>query len=204
MTFKRRFCLKLFITLFSFSMAEASDLTIENVRMVNRPELSIQPHVIFDLSWKNVWKNEKNHDAVWVFFKYNENPWEHPKVNVGGHVIVKNRVPNCPDPKVNASEDGIGIWITMEDHYRGDVNIKLKVFLDTTSQKVDWRKARNFQVYGLEMVYIPSGPFTLGDPSGQSDQFASFYKSDDHGCSLYRQSSPMDRGRDQTLVFFQL
>ena len=170
------------VLLFSLTgIINATDVQVNNIRMVNRTELGLQPYVLFDLSWKNAWKNGKNHDAIWVFTKFNNNPWEHPIINNDGHEILKNRVKGCPDPVIKTSEDQVGLWIYLDEQYRGDIDVKIKVMMDTSSQKIDWRKSKDFQVYGIEMVYIPQGPFSIGDPDPESEKFATFYKSGENG-----------------------
>lgn len=172
--------LGLIMTLISYS-GLSTEVTISNVRMVNRTELGLQPYVLFDLSWKNTWHNNKNHDAVWIFGKFNNNPWEHPIIDDQGHSIVKNRIDNCPNPTIEVSKDSIGMWIYLDREYRGNVDIKVKMMLDTSSQKIDWRKSKDFKIFGIEMVYIPGGSFTLGDASPQSEKFGTFYQSDAQG-----------------------
>ena len=48
-------------------LLQASDIVIENISLDRT-----QGKVSFTLSWKNGWKNRKNHDAAWVFVKFVE------------------------------------------------------------------------------------------------------------------------------------
>ena len=202
---KKFYLIVLSIMIYSINLI-ATDITITNIRMVNRTDLGTQPYVLFDLSWKNAWKNDKNHDAVWIFGKFNNNPWEHPLLETSGHAVLKNRIDGCPTPRVKASKDSIGLWVYLDDNYRGDVDIKVKMMLDTSRQKMNWRKAKDFQVYAIEMVQIPGGPFTLGDPASESDQFATFYRSDNQGKrkGLYSISSeePIDVGPGEDNLYY--
>ena len=173
--------LLIFLFVLSYAELHAGDLEIKNIRFVNRQNLGLQPHVLFDLSWKNAWKNDKNHDAVWIFTKFNNNPWAHPKIDTDGHAIIKNRIAGCPDPVIKASKDSMGLWIYVDEAYRGDINVKVKINLDTSNQQIKWPMPRDFKVYGLEMVYIPAGPFFVGDPSPASENYASLFESDTAG-----------------------
>ncbi len=160
----------------------ASDLKISNVRPVDRVEIPNSPiSVIFDIQWTNSWNNAKNHDAVWVFMKFNGYWNNHVKLLPSGHRVLKNRSSQGSAPTIEVSKDSLGFFIYPSKTYRGDVNYKLQILLDTTNQKVDEGRLGEFSVYGLEMVYIPKGSFTLGSPDEPAIKKAAFYKSDAEG-----------------------
>ena len=159
----------------------SSDLSIENIRPIYQPELNREPpNVQFDLTWNNAWKNDKNHDAIWVFTKFTS-VWDaHPRFTTSGHKVLfhfGNEV--ALDFKI--SPDSLGLMISLDEDYRGDISCRIQVFLDTTSQQINWRKINTMTVHGVEMVYIPSGPFTLGSPDKSAIRNASFYRSDGNG-----------------------
>ena len=143
----------------------ATSLHIENVRVVYRPDITPnQTSVLFDIRWENAWRNTKNHDAVWVFMKFNGYYNNHVKLAARGHRIVQNRVGGALQPEIEVSADGLGFFLYAGKEYRGDVNLKLEIILDA-SQTIDNPKVRdNFRVHGIEMVHIPEGGFSLGSP----------------------------------------
>lgn len=158
----------------------ASDLSIKNVRPVNRDDVLNTPiSVIFDIEWKNAWNNNKNRDAVWVFLKFNSQWDSKVKLLPTGHKVLQTR--NGVAPTIDVSEDSLGFFIYPSSSHRGDVNYKLQVLLDTTNQQVSWRKLNNMKVHGIEMVYIPEGKFTLGSPDEAAIKRASLYQSDANG-----------------------
>lgn len=160
----------------------ASDLTITNIRPVLRPGIdSDPPSVILDLSWNNAWNNTKNHDAVWIHVKLNGwNPGA--RLMPAGHRILNNRLAGVNDPSIEVSADSMGLFVIPPPSFRGRIDIKLKILLDTTTQTIDYQKIHGkFGVYGIEMVFIPGGSFTLGNPDKQAISRASFYKSDVNG-----------------------
>ena len=177
--------MKFYFILFTFLfplLSQASDLKISNVRSVERGDISISaPSVIFDISWKNSWNNNKNKDAVWVFLKFNGYWDNHVKINTTGNRILKNRVRTLARPTIELSDDRLGFFIHPPNSYRGDVNIKVQIQLDTAEQDINYRKMKGLSVHGIEMVYIPKGSFTLGSPDEESLSRASFYKSDENG-----------------------
>lgn len=159
----------------------ATDLIIENIRPVNRVEQGMPMSLIFDISWKNSWNNNKNHDAAWVFMKF-EGFWDnHVKIIPQGHRVLKKRPNNIPDATIQVSPDSTGFFIFPKNNYRGDVSYKLQIVIDTSAQKVDWQKLQKMQVHGIEMVYIPQGGFTLGSPDESAEKKAAFYRSDENG-----------------------
>ena len=160
----------------------STDLKISNVRSVERGDLSISaPSVIFDISWKNSWNNNKNKDAVWVFLKFNGLWDNHVKINATGNRVLMNRIENASQPTLELSSDRLGFFIHPPESYRGDINVKVQIQLDTAGQVINYRKLKGLSVHGIEMVYIPQGPFTLGSPDKESLSRASLYKSDDKG-----------------------
>ena len=155
-------------------------LSIENVRPVFKPQFNEKPSVILDIKWDNAWYNSKNHDAVWLFFKFTS-AYEHPKIAPTGHVVLNNRVAGSPDPIFRVSPDSLGVFFELDQNYRGEINCKIQVYLDDKNQEIDFRKLTRFNAYGIEMVYIPEGSFTVGSPDTTSTKYASFYKSDPSG-----------------------
>lgn len=171
----------IFVFLFSINLT-ASELSIKNIRSVNREDVGKPPvSVIFDLEWKNAWKNHKNHDAVWVFMKFNS-PWNnHVKILFEGNRILQTRSGASSKPTIQVSEDRLGFFIFPSSEYRGDINVKLQIVIDTTGVDISFRRLNGLSVHGIEMVYIPQGPFTLGGPDEAAIKKAAFYKSDDQG-----------------------
>ncbi|WP_422104067.1 formylglycine-generating enzyme family protein [Winogradskyella sp.] len=160
----------------------ASDLKIENIRTVNRTDVLQTPiSVIFDISWDNAWHNDKNHDAVWVFMKYNGAWNNHVKIHQTGHKVIKNRTLDLQQPTIEVSSEGTGFFIYPPKGLRGPVNYKLQIRIDTEDKEVGWNKLKGLSVYGIEMVYIPQGAFILGSPDEAAIKRAAFYKSDSEG-----------------------
>lgn len=160
----------------------ATDLSIENIRAVYRPDVSPdEAKVIFDIHWKNSWRNAKNHDAIWVFFKLDGSYNNHSKIKPNGHRVLLNRITGAPVPQLEVSPDSLGFFIYPSGNYRGDMNLKLEISLDQ-GRPFDGRRLQgNFKVHGIEMVFIPEGSFTLGNPDEPAIEKAAFYRSDAAG-----------------------
>ncbi len=167
----------------------STNLVIDNVRPVLRSGVNqSQPSVIFDLAWDNAWNNSKNHDAVWIFIKFGEYWNNHAYISpIKPPIVLKNR-----NSKVSIlcqrSKSGTGFMIKTNGSFRGNIDLKIQVFLDTARTRINRSKMEGLKVMGLEMVYIPSGPFTLGSPDPAALNFASMYRADGKGqpAGLYR------------------
>ncbi len=135
-----------------------------------------QAYALFNLSWDNAWHNTKNHDAVWLFFKSlsQEGGYAHINVAQEGHQVV-SVFSNDPNLVFEVPKDGTGLFLKPSTAFRGRVEVTLKINLDRPSFREVDPRGWYFQAYGIEMVHIPNGGFTLGDPDATAQEFGSFY-----------------------------
>ena len=166
--------LQLILMLASLS-TYGNDISIDNLSLDRE-----RAQVSFSLSWKNAWHNDKNHDAAWVFIKLqgSDGNFFHAKLKTSEHRAVAQG--QSPEAVVKVSDDKIGAFVQSSTKFRGDVSWNLTVELD---KSIIDRTPLNteIKVYAIEMVYIPEGGFTLGDPDPAALKYASFYESDDSG-----------------------
>ena len=158
------------------TVAHASGLTVRtrNVSMAGHVRLAVE------VQWKNSWRNERNHDAVWLFVKYRANPrmpWRHGRIHRADVTPASPRVACVP------SADRVGAMCSPAAAHRGDASFNVAVDLDTTNISAADRSQPTFEavVYGTEMVYIPAGPFTIGDADTSALAQAAFFRSDASG-----------------------
>lgn len=167
--------------MFTFNLL-ASDISIENVRVVNRNKVLSTPlSIIFDIKWKNSWNNKRNHDATWVFIKYGGYWNNHVKLLPKGHRVLKNRSGAISSPTIEVVENGLGFFIYPSKAYRGEIDYKVQILIDTANQTINQRRLSGLTVNAIEMVYIPEGSFTLGSPDEAAIKKAALYKSDANG-----------------------
>ncbi len=135
----------------------------------------------FTVEWKNSWHNERNHDAAWVFFKLDQNSRStHQFLKSGTGRMLWKGEETMPDAKIEVSEDGAGLFVYAGSSYRGNLKYHISVERDTAKTSLRTRFER-VEPVGIEMVYIPEGGFTLGDPDEISLSFGAFYQSDSNG-----------------------
>lgn len=110
--------------------------------------------VNFNISWDNSWRGgpANNHDAVWVFIKYKDDNsiWQPLRLIDSGYTVPSGLA-------VNIASDKAGAFVSRSTDGNGNISssaIKLRVQQQPGSFDV--------KVFGLEMVYIPQGPFYAG------------------------------------------
>jgi len=141
----------------------AHNLNITNVALTGATSTTIQ--VQYNMFWDNSWRDAENWDAVWVFIKYTTNSgstWGHATLSASGHVAGTA----SPSPTVHIPQDNLGAFI-----YRSAAGIGTYTI---SGQQLQWNFSANglnqtqaaaaeVRVFGIEMVYIPQGPYALGD-----------------------------------------
>lgn len=180
---KQSFCLFLFAVFFGLaSISAANDLRIENVQLVALGETTRELRVVLDVSWSNPWNNERNHDAAWIFFKYvsPRGGYGHALLAAEGHEVVDFPGMASPPAQIDVAEDRTGFHLYPATSHRGDVRWRLSIRLDPETH-TERNREGILHAFGIEMVYIPEAPFTLGDPDETALQFGAFYESDAQG-----------------------
>ncbi len=165
----------------SHSIAWANNLAITNLTMEDRDQTNRTVVVQFDISWNNSWRNSTNHDAVWVFLKLNDSTvdtiWYHGALKTSGLDPANTSPGSNNDVEVFVPSDVMGAFIRRRVTGSGSVNSKkVKLVLDiaatATNAGISIANTDTIQVkaFGIEMVYIPEGPFYAGD-TGSSQGF---------------------------------
>lgn len=139
-------------------------------------------HLKFTLEWENSWRDDYNWDAVYVCFKYkvmepsDTYTWHHIYPNEMGTVV--NSVDfECSMATANASGQGVkntGIFVHRKFNGGGNASVDVVVAWDITSntkQALDRglfeRSKVMVSAVGVEMVYVPTGAFKLGDSQSE-------------------------------------
>lgn len=158
-----------------------SDLvpTVENISALPRDGKTRT--LRFDITWEGSWRDDKNFDAAWVFFKVRaegEKEWQHARLaadkvfnpdgygqDPGGRRIeflVPDGADGFTGVMVQRAEDGFGAVIA-----RG-----ITVVWDFTANK-GVTKDTKVEVLGMAigMVYVPAGAFYLGSGGLEQNGF---------------------------------
>lgn len=133
-----------------------------NNLQIGTPVISDPTHIKFTIQWDNSWKISSgpgNWDAVWIFIKYqdcatNYRPWQH----VGLSTTVSDHTITGGVLQIDITSDGKGVFIRRIANGSGNISsatVTLKMAVTDNSY--------NYQVNGVEMVYVPQGSFYVGD-----------------------------------------
>lgn len=200
--------LSLLFAFFYLSTANANDLSISNVEWQDLRATGKGMYVQLTLEWENAWNNDRNHDAAWIFFKLlspNRDGSRHLKVLETGHHLAHNLLPSSVGPAFQIAKDKTGIFVYPASGYRGKISWKLRIALDPAFAE-DRRTGSlwnyTLAAYGIEMVHIPPGGFTLGDPDTTALAFGSLYRSGGNGqfgglIKIDSETSSIEVGKNQ-------
>jgi hypothetical protein len=160
-------------------VARADGLKIENVTVA--PHDARTANVKFDISWEHSWRHGVFHDAAWVFFKMQSDrkaDWRHVRlvadkvVNPTGYGRGKGTPLELVVPD---GEDGLlGMFVRRATDGKGAVATRsVTAVWDLTVAKGAKEDVKNLRVeaFGVEMVYVAEGPFSLGSGGTELNRF---------------------------------
>ena len=134
-----------------------------NNLQIGVPTVTTTNNLVFTISWDNSWNTTSapnNWDGVYLFAKYrncaSSGAWEHVEFST----TPSNLTTGSPLEVDNYNLDGKGVIVKRENTGSGNitnVTVTLKMTAPNDGASYD------FKVFGIEMVYIPTGDFYLGD-----------------------------------------
>ena len=173
----RRTVIRLLAGLILFSLpipASATDLRIADAS-IERVAGTETARVRFTVAWRNGWRSDKNHDAAWLFVKVRSGAgWRHAPLVARDAARPASSAASCQAPA-----DLVGAFCANASAFRGDVSWPIEMVVGVGN--VPAGSALDVRVFGIEMVYVPEGPFTIGDPDPAALEYAAFYRSDGQG-----------------------
>lgn len=172
--------------LLSFCQLQASGIRVSDLTWYYEGNpASRSSYCLLTLQWDHAWNTAKNHDAAWVFFKFNRPgaAFRHAYILKDGVKMVADHSGGKIKYSIKISDDQAGFFIHPADRYQGQVQLTLRVNLDMSKTgNIGPSTGVTLQGYGIEMVHIPGGPFFVGEAdSAAARQFHSFYLSDAEG-----------------------
>jgi formylglycine-generating enzyme required for sulfatase activity len=139
-----------------------------NAMLVNQDTVNDTVIVRFNASWKYSWRNDLpgagqaeplNYDGLWIFVKVRVGggPWRHATLDMTGVAAPSGFAFTAPS-------DRKGVFLHRAANSFGDVNLPgVDVRWNYGADGVPDDATVSAQVFMLEMVYIPSGAFYVGD-----------------------------------------
>ncbi len=148
-----------------FGSGGYSDVRIDNITLEMPPTDAQPASITFDVAWDNSFRDDLNWDGVWVFVKFREpgQPWRHADISTApsAHRIGEN---NGVLATLAPAADGRGIFLHRADDGFSSIDWdRVSLAWPLAGDGVDKSAVVEIEVIGLQMVYIPEGPFMLGD-----------------------------------------
>ncbi|MEO1135000.1 MAG: SUMF1/EgtB/PvdO family nonheme iron enzyme [Pseudomonadota bacterium] len=176
------------LTILNSSHAAASDLTIEGAlfhtdKHPHKEDPATRAFVEFWVEWKNAWRNERNHDSVWVFLKLRGMDSIGVPITRHATIVGEPEFLNVDDKvgsprmEIRVSNDRTGFFIEPVRPYRGDVRVKIRAAIDPAGLEGFGIETLRASAYGIEMVYIPEGPFSAGAAGEAALEYGAYYLS---------------------------
>jgi formylglycine-generating enzyme required for sulfatase activity len=160
--------------LFASSSGFANNISVSGVTLTNKDEVANTMKITFTVAWQNSWRtsqNENNYDGAWIFIKYRLNGliWRHCSINTSGFVPDNDATIRIPNDN---NGTGRGAFIYRNQNGLGDVTfVKNELIWNYGADSVEDNATVEIQVFALEMVYIPEGPYYLGSTGSELNCF---------------------------------
>lgn len=170
------------MTLSPFSLF-SNNIQVKNVTIVSQNEVDDYYMISMGVSWSNSWRTstyESNWDAAWVFIKYtikDHQAWDHAILNYvdgsnDGHIAPAGCTISTANNSYGVTGNGIGVFIHRSSDGIGDVNFeKIQLRWNYGENGLGDNDIIEISVNAIEMVYIPSGSFYVGDGQDDFGQF---------------------------------
>jgi formylglycine-generating enzyme required for sulfatase activity len=152
----------------------ANNISVSSVSILDINTEQDFAYVQFNLSWENSWHDEINHDAAWIFIKYqvDAGEWNHAYISLNNsdHSVLNDGGISASfevgPTSINGNDRGVGAFIFRSGIYEtGGSN-------NWQNVRIRWNYGENgvadnanitVKVFAIEMVYIPEGDFYVGD-----------------------------------------
>ncbi len=158
-----------FLLLISLAQAQANNLAVSSVSIASASQSEGTANVQFNLSWDNSWRSDINYDAVWVFVKYSTNAgitWQHATLKSSGtNPAGFSQGTGTTDLDILVpADDKKGAFLQRSANGSGNVSRSaIQLVWDYSGDGVLDSATVRVKVFGIEMVYIPTGAFYVGD-----------------------------------------
>lgn len=153
----KRIIFSLFAIL-AFYTGRTNNLALSNLSLIDAS------HIQFDISWDNSWYTSTNYDAVWIFIKAQDcngtSTWDHVNLSTtpSDHTVAGGTGLYVEV----AATDGKGVFIRRNSNGFGTQSGTIT--LKFASAMADFAII-NYHVNGIEMVWVPTATFSVGDGS---------------------------------------
>ena len=161
------------------SPVSASGVAATNVSLTGQDTDNDYTYIQFDIGWDYSWRDATNWDAIWVFVKYSVSggDWAHATLNTtdANHKLNSVAFPTG-GVACDAASDGTGVFLYRSGVGTGSVdwdNVELRWEYGTDG--LADAATVQVKVFAIEMVYIPTGSFDIGDGNSSNESPNAFH-----------------------------
>lgn len=137
----------------------------------------------FSVSWDNSWRDQFNHDGVYIFLKYKLNTalseWHHVYLMDQGNSVTPNDRYELSLSKSSSKADlneGIFVYPKKVGYYgttgnKAEITLKWKITSnpDEPLERKDFEDGKVYvSAMAIEMVYVPRGAYRIGDTQSKN------------------------------------
>ena len=171
------------VIVFCFGKLKANNIQLSNIKLIDQNTTSKSTLIQFDVTWENSWRlsaGPSNWDAAWIFVKYRVGggPWLHAFLNDTGHnsgtgtsTIITPGLMNTASAFNLTTNPIMGVFVHRSINGLGTfTQTGLKLRWNYGANSIADDESVDIKVFAIEMVYVPSGSFQLGDGSTTSVQ----------------------------------
>ncbi|WP_044210670.1 SUMF1/EgtB/PvdO family nonheme iron enzyme [Flammeovirga sp. OC4] len=170
-----------FLVLFLPYITEANNLQITVNGLTNKSTSNKTVQIDVDVTWDNSWRvssAQNNWDAVWLFVKFrntNNDYWQHATLSYGnGHTVTGGGTAESDDDTGTGFSKGVFVYSNAaKTQSTANYNVLLEWQYGEDAQGDD--DTFEVIVYGIEMVYVPQGRYSLGTGGNESFSFFMYY-----------------------------
>lgn len=169
------------IAFFSLCVTNANNIQISNVSLTGQNTIDDFTMVQFNLTWENSWRisiGPSNWDAAWVFVKYRigTGPWLHAFLNNEDHVEGTGTATSITSGLLNTASvfnattnPAMGVFVHRNIDGAGTFSqMGMKLRWNYGANNIADDAAVEIKAFAIEMVYVPSGSFQVGDGTGNT------------------------------------
>lgn len=180
------------VALLGCGQAYANNLKISGVEAVVFGTSDAVGMIQFNISWENSWKDATNNDAAWVFLKYSTDDgatWSHAKMYGSGTNPTYFSTGSGTSIDIVVPSDKAGCFIQRSSNGAGTlstsgVRIVWNYGIDGVTAPSIFSKNLKIKLFAIEMVYVPTGNFYLGDGDGADESPWAFHVTDNNYCQI--------------------
>jgi formylglycine-generating enzyme required for sulfatase activity len=160
---------------FLFLLSVGKNSLKANNLTIGTPSIVGSNSIQFTVQWDNSWRiasGPSNWDAVWLFVKYQDcatNLWRHVDLSttVSNHTVAGTQL------EVVTVSDAKGVYLRQNTNAAGNIASALVTLNFSTLVNAGY----NYQVFGIEMVNIPTANFVIGDCTGGTNSYGFYCQS---------------------------